>query len=75
MVTTVKRQAFRFVPGADGVMESVDLCEFYGLSTDTKPTQNVANGSSFVEMDMGKLFLFDEENSYWYEFTARGGGE
>ena len=39
----------------------------YGLSTDTKDTVGVANGTAFVEMDTGKVFLFDEENGQWQE--------
>ena len=44
---------------------------FYGLSTDTKPT-NVGNGSKFIEVDnAGKAdtpyeYYFDAENSAWY---------
>ena len=32
-----------------------------GLSTDTKPTENIGNGSTFFEMDTSKVFLFDKE--------------
>ena len=40
--------------------------EFYGLSTDDKPTDSsVTNGSSFVEMDTGNVYLFDAENAAW----------
>lgn len=38
------------------------------LSTDEKPTTNIANGSTLVEMDTGKVYMFDEENSTWREF-------
>ena len=38
------------------------------LSTDTKPT-NVMNGSKLMEMDTGKLYLFDEANSQWREWS------
>lgn len=41
--------------------------EFYGLSTDEKPTENVVNASIFYEMDTQKVFLFDEENKEWLE--------
>lgn len=41
--------------------------EFYGLSSDTKPTENVPNASVFYEMDSKVLFLFDEENSVWLQ--------
>ena len=41
--------------------------EYYGLSTDTKPTDGVDNGAFFVEMDTGKLYLFDAEGDEWLE--------
>lgn len=41
------------------------LKEFYGLSTDTKPTENLANGSVFIEMDTSDVYFFDEENTVW----------
>ena len=46
--------------------------EYTGLSTDTKPTENVPNGSSFYEIDTKSMFLFDAENSTWtkqFSFT------
>lgn len=46
-----------------------ELVELYGLSTDTKPTTGVMNGSSFVEMDTGKLYFFDAEGSEWKEWA------
>ena len=40
--------------------------ELRGLSTDEKPTiikgATVDNGSSFIEIDTGKVFLYDLEN-------------
>lgn len=41
--------------------------EFSGLSTDEKPTENVPNGSIFLEMDTSKVFIFDYENTRWLE--------
>lgn len=45
--------------------------ELYGLSTDTKPTEMqgkyIANGSTFIEMDTGKIYLYDLENQEWKE--------
>lgn len=38
-----------------------------GLSTDTKPTENIPNGSVFIEIDTAKGYLFDGENKRWYE--------
>jgi len=35
------------------------------LSTDTKPTDNVANGSLCFEMDTGDFYYFDETATAW----------
>ena len=40
--------------------------ELVGLSTDTKPT-NERNGSLSLEMDTGKVFVYDEANTQWRE--------
>ena len=42
--------------------------EFRGLSTDEKPVESAGNGSIFIEMDTGKVFIFDEQNKVWKEF-------
>ncbi len=42
--------------------------ELYGLSTDTKPT-DVGNGSTFVEMDTTKVFMFSAESKEWLELS------
>lgn len=36
------------------------------LSTDSKPT-DVPNGSVLLEMDTGKVFIFNGANSTWIE--------
>ena len=45
-----------------------DCCptDFYGLSTDTKPT-GAPNASTFYEMDTKKLYMFDAQNGVWLE--------
>jgi len=50
------------------------IYDFRGLSTDTKPLDatRISNGSSFLEMDTGKLFMFivpndPDEDPYWTE--------
>lgn len=35
------------------------------LSSDAKPTENIANGSLMMEMDTSTLYFFDEVNSIW----------
>lgn len=44
------------------------------LKTDTKPTQGIANGSKCIEMDTGKTYMFNEEDSEWEELPSSGGG-
>jgi len=45
--------------------------ELRGLSTDDKPTtlggRPVGNGAVFIEIDTGKVFMFDKENLQWKE--------
>ena len=49
----------------------VKSLEFRGLSTDTKPLKlgdkDINNGAMFIEMDTGKIYLFDLENKQWKE--------
>jgi hypothetical protein len=47
--------------------EAKQTLEFRGLSTDQKPTENVDNGSIYIEIDTGKFYLFDLENEQWNE--------
>lgn len=44
---------------------------YYGLSTDTKPTENIANGSVFISMNTGKIYFYDFENATWLEWGAQ----
>ena len=39
--------------------------EFSGLSTDEKPTEGLATGSVFLEVDTQDVYLFDEESEEW----------
>ena len=41
--------------------------ELRGLSTDTKPI-DADNGCIFIEMDTGKIYFYDKENTQWREF-------
>lgn len=41
---------------------------YVGLSTDAKPTEDIGNGSAFIEMDTGKVFFFDAEGGVWKNF-------
>lgn len=39
--------------------------EFTGLHDDTKPTQNLATGSTFMEVDTSDVYFWDEEGEEW----------
>ena len=48
--------------------EREQIFDFRGLSTDEKPNnQYVGNGSTFLEIDTGKVFLYDAEHKVWKE--------
>lgn len=53
---------------------NADALKFYGegscLSSDSKPTENLINGSTLLEMDTGKVYMFDEANEQWREWGA-----
>ena len=51
-----------------------ELIEYCGLSTDEKPTGLIVTGSTFLEVDTGDLYMFNEEGSEWLLFTNLGGG-
>lgn len=36
-------------------------------STDTKPVDGVPNGSTCLETDTGKLFVYDKDTEQWNE--------
>ena len=46
------------------------LVESACLSTDSKPTEGIANGSICIEMNTGKIFMFNEAGSAWVELSA-----
>lgn len=45
-----------------------DRVEGECLSTDTKPT-TYANGSLLIEIDTGKIYMFNETGSEWVELV------
>ena len=57
----ITKQDAKFIQyGANGT--AIESATYFGLSTDTKPTANVGNGSAFLEMHTGKVFFYDVEN-------------
>lgn len=55
-----------------GIKDNNNQLEIYGLSTDTKPIDmidgyEIVNGSIFIEMDTGKVYLFNKASDTWGE--------
>lgn len=51
----------------EGATHDKQEVEYRGLSTDEKPTENIENGTIFIEIDTGKIYMFDLENEEWQE--------
>lgn len=47
-------------------MRRVIVADMYGLSTDSKPTTDIANSTVFYEMDTQAAYMFDEDNATWH---------
>ena len=66
MITINKIENTRITPE-----EGIIFAEISGLSTDEKPTElynkTIDNGSTFIEIDTGKIYLYDLENEQWEE--------
>lgn len=60
----------------DYITGDTAYAEFAGLSTDTKPVDQIVTGSIFVEVNTGKVYFFNEEGdagSEWVEqFSFQG---
>lgn len=64
------------------LVELNTVASYLGLSTDTKPTvisdsKGMPNGSRFIEMDTGKKYFWNVDNTKWVEKPAssEGGGD
>lgn len=53
------------ITNAGGVERGKQYVEYSGLSTDSKPSNNLLNGSVFFEIDTQDVYFYDEENSQW----------
>ena len=61
--------------GEYAIQDDGSLCPVethYGLSTDPKPTDCVSNADRFMEMDSGKVSLYDSENKKWWPINKGG---
>ena len=52
-------------------LDNVNYIEAAGLSDDDKPTGNLANGSTYLCVDTGDVYFYDEENAQW----CKAGGD
>ena len=50
--------------------EAANYIEAACLSTDTKPTDGIANGSLCLEMDSGDFYGFDADAGDWQQIGA-----
>lgn len=67
MAVRMQNQKLAYITQANGTTIVGTSAEFFGTSSDTKPTQNLVNGSTFLEVDTGKIYLFNETTSSWVE--------
>lgn len=61
MITAVKNDV---ILGGDATPRAI--LEYRGLSTDPKPTDAI-NGAAYIEIDTGKVYLFDATGVEWHE--------
>ena len=48
--------------------------EYYGLSTDMKPSSDIPNASVFYEMDTGDIYMFSKGSGEWLSQNGSSGG-
>lgn len=50
--------------------DNANLQQFACLSTDTKPTELIANGSMCIEIDTGDIYMFDAAGAEWNKING-----
>lgn len=53
-----------YMGSTDGGVE-INYIEGECLSADTKPTENIYNGSKLLEMDTSTLYIYDAAGQTW----------
>ena len=53
------------ITNTNGEVTTLYQQEIFCNSTDSKPTENLANGSMLVEVDTGYIYIFDEVAKTW----------
>ena len=47
------------------ILDRGGYAEYAGLSTDQKPTEGVATGSTFLEVNTGDVYVYDSAGQTW----------
>lgn len=64
----------RVINAHDVITGEKKYFEYAGLSTDTKPTGgSIATGSTFLEVNTGDVYAYDEDGATWNKIAALGG--
>lgn len=64
----------RIINAHDVVTGSKKYIEYAGLSGDSKPTgTEIATGSTYLEVDTGDVYAWDEEGAEWNKIASLGG--
>lgn len=61
------------IPVMDDSGNVLHIQELAGPSSGTKPTDGMANGSLFLETDTGYIYVFDEDDGWWFPDSDEGG--
>lgn len=51
------------------IIDGKSLADIACLSTDTKPTAGISNGSLCLEIDTGDIYAFNEANTTWVKIA------
>lgn len=64
----------RVVNAHDVITGEKKYYEYAGLHNDSKPTNNdIATGSTFLEVDTGDVYAYDEAGKAWNKIASLGG--
>lgn len=68
----IETKAVRFEK-EDGVVTGIYYYEIACDSSETKPTENIADGSIITETDTGNVYFFNEKTGSWVkQFSFQG---
>ena len=60
----------RGVDGAPGDLNAKNYVEIALDSSETKPTDMIADGSVALETDTGTMYVFNEKSTSWVEYKT-----